>query len=67
MRLGRVLTKYEDKAVFRCRHCEEETQHSLLKIVETFVEEERKDENKVLLVWFCEYCLDSERLDRIKK
>lgn len=64
MRVGSILEKYPDKKKFLCKHCGEVSNHRLLKIRETLVEPERKDNNKVMLVWFCEYCLDSERLDR---
>lgn len=67
MRLGAVIEIYDNRKSFKCSHCEEVTNHKLLKIRETFVEPERVDGNKVLLVWFCEYCLDSERVDRLKK
>lgn len=66
MRVGRVIENYRERKTFKCKHCEEETSHILLKIRETLVEPERADSNKVMLVWFCEYCLDSERLDRLK-
>ena len=66
MRLGRIIETYKDRKSFKCRHCEEVTVHRLLKMKETFVESNRKDLNKTLLVWFCEYCLDSERVDRLK-
>jgi hypothetical protein len=67
MRIGRVLEKYSDKKTFQCKHCGEVTTHSLLKVKETKIEPERKDSASVLLVWFCEYCLDSERLDRLNE
>lgn len=40
------------------------TKHQLMKVKETKVELERKDDYIVLLVWFCFYCYDSERSER---
>lgn len=64
MRVATILEHYPDRKTFKCRHCETVTQHRLLKVREVSVEEERKDDKKILLVWLCEYCLDSERTDR---
>jgi aspartate carbamoyltransferase regulatory subunit len=67
MRIFQRIEKYDQVEVFKCRHCNCITDHVLMKVKEQKVEPERADNNKILLVWVCMYCLDSERTERINK
>jgi ribosomal protein L44E len=66
MRIFTRIEKYDNTLTFKCRHCQTETEHILMKVKECKVEKSRKDNNKILLVWVCTYCLDSERTERVK-
>lgn len=67
MRLFSRIENYEIKKTFQCRHCDCTTEHVLMKVKEQSVEPERADNNKILLVWVCMYCLDSERTERVNE